>query len=334
MPEHKVLTRSDADTSPGYGKRPSERTVDELLRCSIVCIDKPMGPTSHQVSAWVKELLALEKAGHCGTLDPRVTGVLPVALADATKAVDAVLLSEKEYVGVMVIHRDVDAGKIKETASDFTGEVYQTPPVRAAVKRQLRTRRVSDFSILEIAGRKVLFKVKCESGTYIRTLCNDMGDALGSGAHMADLRRTATAGFGEEGAVTLHELRDRYTWWMENGDEKIREILFPVEKMLDGIPRIYIKDSAVDALCHGANLAVPGIVRLDAGIEKGGTVAIFSLKGEGVALGRALMHSDEMLRADGGFAVDTSRVLMSPGVYPRVWKEQKKCEKGDIKRVR
>lgn len=317
-----MLVRSESQTSPEFGKAPHERTVAELIKCGVVCIDKPMGPTSHQVSAWVKKLLNIERAGHCGTLDPRVTGVLPVALENGTRAADAVLLSRKEYVGIMQLHRDVEPAKVMSVAEDFVGEIYQMPPVRAAVKRQLRTRRIYELSVLEFGGRHVLFRASCESGTYIRTLCVDIGDALGVGGHMADLRRTRTAAFTERDAVPLQELADRYAWWKESGDEKIREIIHPLEKLLQQMPKIIVKDSAVDALCHGAGLAVPGISKADSAIRKGHTVAIMTLKGEGISIGSALMDARDMLQRDEGFAATAGRVLMEPGTYPRVWRKR------------
>src|SRR5439155_430354 len=143
------------------------------------------GPTSHQVSAWVRDMFGVPKAGHSGTLDPRVTGVLPVALADATRALEAVLEGDKEYIGVMQIHQDVDERRVRSMMGRFVGEIYQIPPIRSAVKREQRTRHVYELEPLEVDAPNVLFRVRCESGTYIRTLCADIGDALGVGANTA-----------------------------------------------------------------------------------------------------------------------------------------------------
>ena len=168
-----------------YGSRPEDRSLAERIRLGVAIVDKPTGPTSHQVSAWVRDMFGVPKAGHSGTLDPRVTGVLPVALADATRAVEAVLAGDKEYVGVLQLHQDVDARRVRAMMARFVGEIYQIPPVRSAVKREQRARMVSEFEPLEIDGRDVLFRVRCESGTYIRTLAVDVGDALGVGANLA-----------------------------------------------------------------------------------------------------------------------------------------------------
>lgn len=310
------------------GKRPEERTVDELLQLGIVVLDKPSGPTSHQVSAWVKQILGVEKAGHGGTLDPRVTGVLPVALNDVARALSALLAGDKEYIGVLRLHQDVEKKKVADMFSDFTGEIYQLPPVRSAVKREMRKRTIYDLEILESVGRDWLFRVRCDSGTYIRTLCNDLGEALGIGGHMEGLRRTRTASLTEKHAHTLQDLKDAWVSWESDGDdETLRKVIEPMEKLLDHLPKVQIKDTAVDAICHGADLAVTGISRIEGSFPKGKPVAILSRLGEGVAIGDSLMASEDALSESSGLAVDTKRVLMTPGTYPRLWKSSASNEK-------
>lgn len=304
-----------------HGKRPEARSIDERIRLGVAVVDKPSGPTSHQVSAWVRDMFGRSKAGHSGTLDPRVTGVLPVALADATRAVEALLAGDKEYVGVMQLHQDVEERRVRSMMARFVGEIYQMPPVRSAVKREQRTRQIYELEPLEVDGRNVLFRVRCESGTYIRTLCVDVGDALGVGANMVDLRRTRTAGFAESDAHSLNAFRDAITYWKEEGDEApLRAILRPIEDLLGHLPKIVVKDTAVDAICHGANLAVPGVAKLSPHIRRGDFVGIFTGKGEGLALAKALMTTDEIVIAKSGVAADTERVLMEPGTYPKLWK--------------
>lgn len=304
-----------------HGARPEDRGLEERIRLGVTIVDKPSGPTSHQVSAWVRDMFAVKKAGHAGTLDPRVTGVLPVALADATRAVEAVLAGDKEYVGVFQLHQDVDDRRIRSMISRFTGEVYQVPPVRSAVKRERRTRTISEFEALEVDGRHVLFRVRCESGTYIRTLAADVGEALGVGANLVDLRRTRTAAFGEGDAHPLNAFRDALAYSKEEGDEvPLRAILRPMEDLLLHLPRIVVKDTAVDAICHGANLAVPGVAKLSPHMRRQDLVGVFTAKGEAVALSRALMSTEEIVVAKSGVAADTGRVLMDPGRYPRLWK--------------
>ncbi|MCI4371176.1 MAG: RNA-guided pseudouridylation complex pseudouridine synthase subunit Cbf5 [Thermoplasmata archaeon] len=304
-----------------YGTRPEDRSIEERIRVGVAIVDKPAGPTSHQVSAWVRDMFHVSKAGHSGTLDPRVTGVLPVALADATRAVEAVLAGDKEYVGAMQLHQDVEERRVRAMLARFVGDIYQIPPVRSAVKREQRTRRVHELEPLEVDGRNVLFRVRCESGTYIRTLCADIGDALGVGANMTDLRRTRTASFTEADARPLHAFRDALVEWKEDADPApLRGLLRPIEDLLRHLPRIVIKDTAVDAICHGANLAVPGVAKLSPHIRRGDLVGVYTGKGEAVALSKALMTTDEIVIAKSGVCADTGRVLMEPGTYPKLWK--------------
>jgi H/ACA ribonucleoprotein complex subunit 4 len=309
------------------GKRPEDRSVEELLNLGFINVDKPSGPTSHQVSAWVKKILGVEKAGHGGTLDPRVTGVLPVALNDSARALQALLVGDKEYVGVMHLHQDVERKKVEGMFTVFTGEIFQVPPVRSAVKREIRKRTIHELELLESDGRDWLFRVRCESGTYIRTLCKDVGEALGVGGQMKDLRRTRTASLTEKESHLLQDLKDAWiSWESDENDSELREVILPMERLLDHLPKIIIKDTAVDAICHGADLAVTGISGIDGTFAKGVLVGVMSKLGEGVSLGKSLMASDEALSESSGLAVDTARVLMSPGTYPKLWKSSSKKE--------
>lgn len=314
-----MLLKSKRSSGTGRGRRPEDRTVDELLKDGVIVLDKPSGPTSHQVTSWVADILGASKAAHGGTLDPRVTGVLPVGIGPAVRAMDALHYGTKEYVGVMRMHGNFDRKRLEEVCKEFTDEIYQMPPVRSAVKREMRTRRVQALEILEISGRDVLFRVECEAGTYIRSLCVDIGDALAVGAHMQDLRRTRGGTLTEDMCVTLQDLKDAFELHKEGRSEQLRKMLHPKEVLIAHIPKIEIKDSAVDAVCHGAKLAVPGLVAIDERIRKGHFVAVMTMSGEGVALGTALMDAEEMMKRNDGFAVDISRVLMTPGTYARVW---------------
>ncbi len=319
--ERKLVVKSRARTSPEYGTPPEKRSIEEHLRYGIINLDKPKGPTSHEVVAWVKRLLQVRKAGHGGTLDPQVSGVLPVALEKSTRVLQVLLTGGKEYVGVMRLHAEAGEEEVRRVFEEFTGKIVQRPPVRSAVKRSLRVRRIYYLELLEMDGRFVLFRVGCEAGTYIRKLCHDIGEVLGTGAHMTELRRTKSSSFCAEEAVTLHELCDAYHFWKEDGDERyLRRVVRCVEESVRHLPRVVVRDSAVDALCHGAALAVPGVVKLDAEIKKGDTVAVMTLKGELIALGVAEMDTTEMLASDRGIAVRMDRVLMPPGTYPRSWK--------------
>lgn len=321
--EHEFLVKHEDATDIRYGKTPEARGISELIKSGCINIDKPRGPTSHQVAAWIKETLTIDKAGHGGTLDPKVTGVLPVALCDATKALEALLHGTKEYVGVLRLHREVNRKKLGEVCARFTGVIEQMPPVRAAVKRRLRKRTIYSLNILEIERRDVLFKITCQAGTYVRTLIHDIGKTLEVGAHMQELRRTRACSFEEAQCVTLHKLKDAVIEWKEKKDDsELKKIILPMERMLDHLPKLVIRDSAVDAICHGANLAMPGIVKLNKNIEKNTTVGIFTLKSEAVAVGKALLSAKEITDKKDGYAVDTERVLMPIGTYPACWRKK------------
>jgi H/ACA ribonucleoprotein complex subunit 4 len=322
LKQRKRLIKVTAKTNAHYGKAPGERTIRELLNNGFINLDKPAGPTSHQVVAWVKEILEIEKAGHGGTLDPAVTGVLPVALGDAARALQVLLVAGKEYVALMKIHKHVEEKKIREVCKSFIGEISQMPPLRSAVKRVQRTREVYYLDVLEVHNTEVLFRVGCEAGTYIRTLCVDIGKKLGCGAQLADLRRIRVGTISEETAITLQDLKDAFIFWKEDGDETdLRKTILSMEQLLEVVPKIVVRDSAVDALCHGANLAVPGVVEIDDEIKKGEIAAVLSLKGEGVALVKMEIPSQEVIEKDTGICASLERVLMNKGTYPSIWKK-------------
>lgn len=317
----KRLIKTAASTNIHYGKAPGQRSVRELLNNGFINLDKPAGPSSHQVVAWVKEALELEKAGHGGTLDPAVTGVLPVALGDAARALQVLLVAGKEYVALMKLHKQVDEKKIREACASFIGKISQMPPLRSAVKRVRRTREIYYLEILEIQGTEVLFRVGCEAGTYIRTLCVDIGKKLGCGAQLIELRRTRVGNITEETIVTLQDVKDAYLFWKEEGDDtEVRKTILPMERLLEVVPKVIVRDSAVDALCHGANLAVPGVVEIDE-MDTGEIAAVVTLKGEGVALVKMQIPSVQVIEKDTGICASLERVLMNKGTYPSIWKK-------------
>jgi len=167
-----------------------------------------------------------------------------------------------------------------------------------------------------------LFRVGCEAGTYVRTLCVDIGRKLRCGANLAELRRTRVGNLREEDSVILHDVKDAYVFWKEEEDEKeFRSKILPMERLLDHLPKIVIRDSAVDALCHGASLAIPGVVEIDTDIKKGDMVAVLTLKGEGVALVNALLSTEDIIQKDTGMCANIERVLMNKGTYPSIWKK-------------
>jgi len=250
--------------------------------------------------------------------NPNTTGVLPVALMKATKIIQTLLPAGKEYMCVMRLHKEIPETKIHRIAAEFVGEIYQRPPVRSSVVRRLRIREIYYLNIFEIKDRYVLFKIGCQAGFYVRMLCHHLGLAFGTGAHMRELRRTRAGPFREdETLTTLYELKDAIVWYRENRDETpLRHCILPLESALNHIPKIIIRDSAIDAVCHGAKLAAPGVLQLDSKIEKGSIIAIFSLKGEAVALGKAILNTSEILEVESGLVAETNKVLMERGTYP------------------
>ncbi|MEM3979822.1 MAG: RNA-guided pseudouridylation complex pseudouridine synthase subunit Cbf5 [Ignisphaera sp.] len=233
--------------------------------------------------------------------------------------------SYKEYVALMELHDHVETDKVLEVMKMFIGKIYQRPPLRSSVKRSLRVREIYDINVLEVEGRHILFKVKCESGTYVRKLCHDIGLVLGVGAHMRELRRTAVAHLTEDlKLVTMQDLSEALYVWNRYGDETlVRRYVLPMEYIVAYLPKVLIRDTAVDAIAHGAQLAVPGIAMLSNQIKKGSRVAVMTLKGELVAVGKALMDSEEIVKSEKGIAVEIERVVMDPNIYPKVWKKSK-----------
>lgn len=250
-----------------------------------------------------------------------MTGVLPIALNEATKALQVLLGGGKEYVCVMQLHQSLPEESIRKVLEEFQGEIYQRPPLRSSVKRTLRKRIIYYNKLLEVKDRYVLFKIGCEAGTYIRKICYDIGQILGSGAHMKELRRTRVGPFTEDKGLSNLEVLADACDALKGGDEgPLMSLIHPIEEAFELQPKITIRDSAVDAICHGADLAVPGVLSLDSSIKPGDLVGIFTLKGEVVALGRALMSTEQILEAEKGLAAKTERVIMKFGTYPRSWK--------------
>ncbi len=313
---------SDEVTNLDYGFFPQKRPINVYLNYGFIPLDKPRGPSSHEVVAWVRRMLQIEKAGHSGTLDPPVSGVLPIALGNATKALGLFLLGPKEYITVIRLHNDVQEKKILDVFKDFTGTIYQRPPQRSSVKRVTRTKKIYQINLIEKLGRLLMVKVTCEAGTYIRKLVYDIGEVLGVGATMVELRRTKVFNINEEqGLVRLHDLSAAIHKLKNEGNEEfIRKLVQPIENVLTPFKKVFIKDSAVDAVCHGAQVAIPGIVKLSSNIAKGDLVIVLTLKGELVALGKALLSANEVEELTKGFAVKVERVVMDKGTYPKMWK--------------
>ena len=317
------LIEIDQDiTDNAYGTFYDKRSVEQLLDYGLIILDKPPGPTSHETVAWTKRLLKIPKIGHSGTLDPQVSGVLPLGLGEATKALGVLLYGPKEYHALGRIHSLPSKEKLDEIIQLFTGEIFQKPPQRSAVVRQTRTRKIYEWEILEQKERLLLTRILCESGTYIRKLYYDIGEILGPGATMIELRRTRVDQFHEsDGLITLHELANAFSLWEEKKDEsKLKKIIKPIEYAFSEIKSVIVRDSAVDAMCHGAQLAIPGILKISPNLKKGDIVGIYTQKGEVVALAESTMSEEEIRDATKGYAFETKRIIMAINTYPRKWR--------------
>ena len=308
-------------TNPEYGVYYDKRSIESLLEYGLILIDKPPGPTSHEVVAWTKRILALPKIGHSGTLDPQVSGVLPLGLGEGTKALGVLLLGPKEYHALGRLHSLPPKEKLEQTLDLFRGEIFQKPPQRSAVVRQTRTRTIYELELLEQKERLILLRVLCEAGTYIRKLYYDMGEILGPGGSMIELRRSRVHQFSEDNLVTMHKLADAFATWKETGNSsKLTEMILPIEHALSEIKSVVIRDSAIDSLCHGAQLAIPGILEISPGLNQGDLVGVYSQKGEVIALAESLLSETEIQDNTKGYAFKTKRIIMKPNTYPKNWR--------------
>lgn len=250
-----------------------------------------------------------------------MSGILIVLLPAATKLVEYLHFFGKEYVGMGELHGSVEEKYLQEAIELFTGEIYQRPPVRSSVSRRLRVRSVYQFEMLEFDQRRFLFRVRTESGTYIRKLINDIGLYLGVGAHVAELRRTADGPFSEDASFNVLEVASGGYEYFEHRDPALlRTIIRPVEEAVSIFPSVHVKDSAVAALCHGASLAVGGISKLEVPLKVGEFVALKTLKGELIAMGDCVMDSKSILTQDTGIAVKIRDVIMDRNLYPKAWR--------------
>ncbi len=294
---------------------PADRSIPELLEFGVVNLDKPPGPSAHQVAAWVRDMVddrvpgGIDGVAHAGTLDPKVTGCLPLLLGDATRAAQVFDDAVKEYVAVLELH-DRAPADLESVAAEFEAPIYQKPPRKSAVKRQLRVREIHALDVLEVEDRRALLRVRCESGTYIRKLCHDLGLALGTGAHMGHLRRTGTGQFDDRDLVTLEDLADALAWWAEDDDaDPIREVVAPAEHALDPLPGVTIAPSAAEQVAEGAPVYAPGVIEsaLDADdATDRPLVACYTPNEAVICLGRLVGDPD----GDSGTVVELERVLV------------------------
>lgn len=321
----KLHVRSGHYTPIPAGYSPLKRPLHEYIRYGCINLDKPSNPSSHEVVSWVKRILKCEKTGHSGTLDPKVTGCLIVCIDRATRLVKSQQGAGKEYVAIIRLNKAIEGEKkLLRAIETLTGALFQRPPAEGcAVKRVLRIRNVYKSKLFEYDDERHLgvFWVSCEAGTYIRTLCVHLGLLLGTGGKMEELRRVRSGAMAEDKhLVTMHDVLDaQYAYDTTKDESYLRRVIKPLELLLVGHKRLVVKDSAVNAVCYGAKLMTPGLLRFEAGIEVGEQIVIMSTKGEAIAVGIAQMTTAVMATCDHGVVAKIKRVIMERDTYPRRW---------------
>ncbi len=316
-----ITIESDAKTSAAHGCSPNERSVEELLEAGMIVIDKPPGPNSHQVSAWARDILGMEKLGHGGTLDPFATGVLVLLSGRAMRLTKKVLAHDKTYVGVLRAPSNFNQEALERAIAQLSGQVYNVPPEVSAVKIQVRSRNM-ETTLIDVDGRDAAIQVTCEAGTYIRTLARDLGLLLGHPIELKELRRTKSGRYSESHCVTLQDLKDAVWLWKEKGEEQaIRKIVAPIESLVVDLPAVVVKDGAAGAIAHGAPLMRPGIISIEENLERGDTVRMMTLKGELVSMGAMLTRTEMVQEMESGEVARPELVFLPPETYPRAWKK-------------
>ncbi|KAK6101794.1 H/ACA ribonucleoprotein complex subunit 4 [Brugia pahangi] len=320
----KLNVRSNHYTPLPEGCSPLKRDIKNYVSSGCINLDKPANPSSHEVVAWVKRILRVDKTGHSGTLDPKVSGCLIVCIDRATRLAKSQQGAGKEYVAIFRLHNTVESEKkVKQALEKLTGALFQRPPLISAVKRQLRIRTIYENKLIEYNSSQNMgiFWVKCEAGTYVRTICVHLGLLLGVGGQMQELRRVRSGIFGEkDNLMTMHDILDaQYLYDHHNDDSYLRRVIRPLESLLVGHKRIVVKDSAVNAICYGAKILLPGILRFENGIELNEEIVIVTTKGEAICLALALMTTSTMAVTDHGVVAKIKRVIMERDTYARKW---------------
>ena len=317
-----IILEKDAKTSPDHGTTPSERTIEQLLESCFILLDKSPGPSSHQVSAWARDMMGLEKLGHGGTLDPFASGLLPLLSGKAMRLTGKILTHDKSYLALFKFGKELERNEIEDKMAMLTGKVYNVPPEISAVRVQVRTRKISKFDILDFDGTSLLTHIECEAGTYVRTMARDLGLLLDTPVELKELRRPTSGEFSLSQSITMQQLADAYWLWQEKGEEDaMLRILHPIEDMLSDLPRVVVKDGAAAALSHGAPLLRPGVVSIDEHLNVGSEVLLVTMKGEAVAIAKMSQNSKVIPDMNQGEVAKPNCVLMKEDTYPRSWKK-------------
>jgi H/ACA ribonucleoprotein complex subunit 4 len=316
------------DTTPPTSPLPAA-VQERIQQGAFLLVDKPRGPTSHQVAAWVRDLLGVDRAGHAGTLDPHVSGLLWVGVGPALKLLPLLLDFPKRYVGVIDLHGRVPAAELAAVLSEFQGPIFQTPPVRSAVRRERRIRSIYRLTLLEREGPHLLVDVTAESGTYIRSLAVDIGEALGVGAHLAELRRIGTGPFKEEQATSLHALSDAVAEARGGSAEALLRQLHPIEEVRREFPQVLLKPSAAAAVAHGAGVARGGIRSISRPFPEGAQVVLIAPDGAFLGVGEARVASERFSSMPHGWVIESRRVMVDSADYERLWDVDRRARRAD-----
>ena len=256
----------------------------------IIVIDKPCGKTSHDMVGFIRRLTGIRKVGHTGTLDPEATGVLPVCIGNATKACELLTCEDKRYVAELALGMTTDTldaegeilteqpvlcdeETIKKTIERFVGEIWQIPPMFSAIKkdgkklyelarqgisieREKRKVIIHDISIIEInmENQTVTIDVACSKGTYIRTLCDDIGMKLGCGAYMNKLKRVKSGRFSIEDAYKTEEIEKLFR------ENRFENALVPVDNVFCDYPKVVVDDRYADFIKNGVRVRMKDLL--------------------------------------------------------------------------
>jgi len=306
----------------------ADPVADRLAAGAFLLVDKPRGPSSHQVTAWARDLLGLGTAGHAGTLDPNVSGLLWIGAGPALKLLPLVLEFPKRYVAAVRLHGPVAKPELERVLAEFTGPVFQTPPVRSAVKRERRVRSIHHLTLVEVERSFLLLDLVADSGTYVRTLAVDLGEALGVGGSLQELRRVATGPFEERRAVPLTALADAAALRAAGDPAPLLALLHPIEEVWREFPTIVLKDGAASAVAHGAGLASGGILAVPRAFARGAHVVLLTRSGELIATGVAEHDSAALASVRHGWVVGGTRVFVDPARFPALWQRPARAGSG------
>ena len=310
----------DKSKPSNHGIDPENLSIEQRLASGFILLDKPPGPTSHQIASWVRDLLGLERLGHGGTLDPFATGVLPLMAGKSMKLTKGILKTDKTYIAVLKFAQETNTESLNDVIDKLTGRIYNVPPEISAVKVQVRTRKIYSFELIESTSKQAIVKIACEAGTYIRTIARDMGLLLGYNVELKELRRENSGRFNLMDCVTLQEIADAVWLWKEcDNSTALEKIIHPTEKLLLDKPYIIVKDSAASALCHGAPLLRPGLIEVSDKLSSGLEVAAFTSKNEVVGIVKMSKGFTEISNETSGEIGKPVMILMEQERYPPQW---------------